>query len=197
MSSTETTRTRLGARLLGAGALALAALGTSSCTTSDPQLQNHWNFQSIAPSFVYHTTRFRPDVDGSYREFQWREKRHINLTLRRHILNSNPYNPRQAEVPGYFEERPPHSILPDPFNYFHLSAIVAGGVVSGATSSHVFIPIPYDSIIATLQPGGFEEFWEGVAGPTDEPVSPYTRFVPPTPDEFEVNNERDPLFVGS
>lgn len=188
-------RVQLGAVQLGA--LALTGLLASGCTTSNPQRQNHWNFQSVAPSFVYHTTRYRPEVDGSYREFQWREKQHINLTLRRHFLNSNPYNPRQPEVPGYFEERPPHSILPDPLNYFHLSALVAGGVVSAASSSAVFIPIPYDSIVATLQPGGIEEFKEGIVSPDEKPISPYTRYVPPTPDEFEVKNAEEPLYVGS
>lgn len=179
------------------GAVALTALIASGCSTSDPQRRNHWNFQSVAPSFVYHATGYRAEDDGTYREFQWQEKRHINLTLRRHLLNSNPYNPRQAEVPGYFDERPPHSILPDPFNYFHVTAIIAGGVISGATAAHTFVPIPVDSIIATLQPGGLEEFWEGIAGPSEEPISPYTKEVPPTPGEFSVKNADDPLYVGN
>jgi len=179
-----------------AGALVAACL-TSGCSSTNPQLDNHWNLQWVPRSIVYNTTGYVPERDGSYREFQWREKRHINLTLRRHFLNSNPYNPRQPEVPKYFEERPPHSILPDPFNYFHLTAIVAGAVYSGASTSQAFVPIPVDSIIATLQPGGFAEFWEGIAGPSEEPISRHTKDNPPSPDEFEVDSPNKPRFIGN
>jgi len=169
----------------------------SSCSSTNPQTNNHWNVQWVPRSIVYNTTGYIPERDGTYREFQWREKRHINLTLRRHFLNSNPYNPRQPEVPKYFEQRPPHSILPDPFNYFHLTSVVAGAVYSGASTSGAFVPIPVDSIIATLQPGGFEEFWAGIAGTKKDSISPYVNENPPAPEEFEVDAANKPRFVGN
>src|SRR5690606_24227106 len=73
------------------GALALLGL-SSGCASSNPTTDNHWNVQWVPRSIVYHTTGYIPERDGSWREFQWNEKRAINLTLRRHFLNSDPYN---------------------------------------------------------------------------------------------------------
>ncbi|MFT7669871.1 MAG: hypothetical protein ACI8X5_002578 [Planctomycetota bacterium] len=101
------------------------------------------------------------DVDGSYREYQWQNKLHIAKTLQRHLLNWNPDNPFQESDPDYYAARPINSPLPNPLNYFHVESVVMGAVI--LASGGTFIPLPIDSIIGTLEPGGEEEFVAGLS----------------------------------
>ncbi len=148
--------------------------------------RNHWNLGSVAPRVIYTLTGYRSEDSKTYRDFQYEEKREINNTLRRHLLNRNAASPLQAEDRDYGQERPPHSIWPRPDNYFHLTSLFVGGVLSG-TSAGSFVPIPIDSIIATIEEGGWEEFRAGL-GDQEEPRSRHTRHNPPPTSEFRLND---------
>ena len=152
--------------------------------------ENHWNIGSVTPRMVYAFTGYRPEDWKTYRDFQYEDKRDMNNTMRRHFLNRNPASPLQAKDPDYGQERPPHSIWPRPENYFHINSLIVGGALS-ASSAGVFLPIPYDSIIATLEEGGGEEFSAGLYG-TDDPISRHTRIDPPPTAEFRLANETAP-----
>ena len=137
-----------------------AALGSTACLSSPGQEHNHWNVESVNPRLAYHFLGWREDLDGSYRQFQWEQKQGINLTMRRHFLNNNPFNPFQAHDPGVVAPRPAHSILPDPIAYMHLESITTGFILLAWTG--VFVPIPIGSVIASLTPGGGSEFVQGI-----------------------------------
>jgi len=90
---------------VGAAALALAA-GTSGCNTSvlktDSEVpDSHWNIDSLDARIVKQFTGYKGPVEGSY----WGDHRRKliasrRLTLRRHFLNNNPYNPFEPEDPN-------------------------------------------------------------------------------------------------
>lgn len=143
--------------IVGLGALALL----SSCSSTPGTNRNdHWNMRGIAPSVGNAFLSYDAERDGSYIDHQWRKKKSIDLTVRRHFFNQNPENPFQAEQPEYYEPREPHSILPRPWYYFHAESVVTGAIIYAASGA--FIPIPVDSILGTLSPGGDEEFAEGI-----------------------------------
>ena len=143
--------------LLCAGA---AALLLASCVTSPSEANDHWSGRSVAPQMSRVFLGYDPDTDGEYVDYQWQNKLHIAKTLQRHFLNWNPDNPFQPEDEDYYAERPIHSPLPNPLNYFHVESLVFGAIFYGAGA---FVPIPVDSIIATLAPGGGEEFVAGLS----------------------------------
>jgi hypothetical protein len=144
-------------------ALLLAASGAllfSSCVASPSQANDHWDSDSIAPRISRVMLGYDPDQYENYREYQWENKLHIAKTLQRHLLNHNPDNPFQPDDPDYYAARPNHSPLPNPLNYFHLEALAFGAIMYA--SGGVFYPIPVDSIIGTLEPGGEDEFVAGL-----------------------------------
>jgi hypothetical protein len=139
---------------------AATAILLSSCVSSPSNINDHWNDDSIAPRVARVMLGYDPDMHESYRDYQWENKLHIAKTLQRHLLNSNPDNPFQPDDPDYYAPRPNHSPLPNPLNYFHLEAVVIGAITYA--TGGVFIPIPIDSVIGTLEPGGEEEFVAGL-----------------------------------
>ena len=144
-------------------ALLVAGVGLSlgtGCISAPGQESSHWNLESVGPRVMYHMTGYREDLSGSFREHQWQQKQDLNLTMRRHFLNNNPENPFQADDPGIVAPRPPHSIAPDPVDYFHLEAVAVG--LGFLALSNVFIPIPINSVLGTLEEGGAEEFRAGL-----------------------------------
>ena len=173
---------RLTALLLG---LSLSALASSGCQAAPGQAHNHWNMESAGPRAAYNFLGYREGTTGSYREHQWQQKQDINLTLRRHFLNSNPYNPYQAADPSVVAPRPAHSILPDPVDYFHLESLATGGALLALSGA--FIPIPIGSVLGTLEEGGWQEFGEGVSS-TFSGSFHRTLDSPPSVDEFRVRN---------
>jgi hypothetical protein len=132
---------------------------SSGCQTAPGQETSHWNIGSVPTRVAYQFFNYREDMDGSYREHQWREKQEVNLTLRRHFLNNNPDNPFQADDPSRVAPRPPHSILPDPVEYFHVESLTTGIALAALTGA--FIPVPVGSLLATFEKGGTTEFFEG------------------------------------
>ena len=141
--------------------LALAATGVfASCASAPGPYDNHWNIGGLGPRLAYHGLSYQPHLSDSYRDHQWQQKQDINLTLRRHFLNNNPENPFQPEDPSLSEPRPPHSIVPDPINYFHLESLVFGAAF--AALGGTFIPVPLASIIGSMEKGGGAEFVQGL-----------------------------------
>ncbi len=177
--------------LLAASGLALTLV---SCVSSPIERRNHWTPDATRPSLAYNFLGYPgPDTGRyeSYRDFQWQEKQAINLTLRRHFLNRNPENPFQPFDPNYGRERPPHSPGDDAIGYFHLSSLATGFAVLLASGGTAFVPIPLDSLFGTFEEGGRDEFVEGFER-RPAAVSPHTRHVPPTPEEFQVRNVDPP-----
>lgn len=146
---------------------AAAALLFSSCVSTPSKANDHWSSQSIAPRVARVMLGYDPDSDGSYRDYQWENKLHIAKTLQRHLLNWNPDNPWQPDDPDYYAPRPNLSPLPNPLSYFHIESVAIGAILYA--SGGAFIPIPIDSIIGTLEPGGTEEFVAGISA-TFEPL---------------------------
>jgi len=134
---------------------AAAALLFSSCVSSPSKINDHWSNESIAPRVARVMLGYDADKYESYRDYQWENKLHIAKTAQRHLLNWNPDNPFQADDPDYYAPRPNHSPLPNPLNYFHLESVVFGAIIG--------VPVPVDSLIGTLEPGGGEEFVAGLS----------------------------------
>jgi len=141
-------------------ACAAAVTLATGCTTSPSRADDHWNSESIAPRVTRVFLGYEPDEDGSYRDYQWKNKQHINLTAKRHFLNWNPDNPNHADDPSLRAPRPNHSLLPRPWNYIHLEGMAFAAIAYGAGGP--FFPIPVDSLIGTLERGGNDEFVAGL-----------------------------------
>ncbi len=156
----------------------LLPLAASGCSTTAGVPESHWNIDSVPSRMTHHFLGYQSEVDGPYRDFQWRKKKDINLTLRRHFLNNNPRNPLEPTDPSQTAVRPPHSVLPDPVTYFHAESLFIGGLFAAWTGA--FVPIPIDSVIGTCSEGGWGEFKEGARdtfrgeyrGEIREPVPP-------------------------
>ncbi len=165
-----------------------AALVAPGCRSSTNPALDHWNIGSVAPRAERHFLGYRSDLDGRYRDFHVRQRQDVNLTLRRHFLNNNPENPFEAPDEAYLAGgRPPHSVLPNPLNYFHLEAVVVGLITLGVWD--VFLPIPIFSIVASLQDGGGEEFTQGLKEPfRTGSFGGQLERKPPRVSEFRVRN---------
>lgn len=151
--------------------LALVAV-SAGCASQAPYVNKHWSAHSVGPRMSRAFLSYNAETDGSYRDFQWRKKKAINLTLSRHLLNYNPENPFQAEDESFYEPRPIHSILPRPHSYIHVEGLALGAIAYAGGAAFV-IPLPLDSIIGTLEEGGTEEFAVGV-GRTFRPLGVVT-----------------------
>lgn len=149
----------------GSAVLALGftlATALAACNaTPNTSAQDHWNARGVGPSLTRAFLGYEPERDGRYVDYQYANKKAINLTLSRHLLNHNPENPFQYEDKAFYAPRPPHSLLPRPWEYIHFEGLAWGGILAGATGG-VFLPIPVDSVIGTMSEGGNEEFSEGI-----------------------------------
>ena len=138
--------------------LACAPLVTG-CQTGQPIASGqHWTTESIPDRMMKHFTGYRTDKDGTFRDFQYRKKKDINVTLRRHFANNSADNPFEANDISQTKRRPPHSPAPDPLYYFHAESVFTGLAILGLSGA--FIPIPLESIAATVD-GGWSEFGRG------------------------------------
>lgn len=162
-------------------ASAAALLLACSCTSPGQSSNNHWSNASTVPRATRFFTGYDSEKDGEYRDFAWKRKQDINLTLRRHFLHHNPDNPNHEDVKSRYAPRPNHSILPNFVEYIHLEGVLLGF----AAGVGIF---PLDSILGTLQPGGFDEFVSGVQE-TFTPVGTLTSSV--------LHNSVEPLVGGS
>ena len=138
--------------LFASAALLLLAC---SCTTPGQSVNNHWSSSSIVPRATRFFLGYDSEKDGSYRDFQWKRKQEINLTLRRYFLNHNPDNPNHEDVKARYAPRPNHSILPNFVDYIHLEGVLLGF----ASGMGIF---PLDSLLGTAEEGGFDEFVSGI-----------------------------------
>jgi len=164
-----------------------APLLASGCKSGLPTDQSdHWTIDSVPSRMAQHFTGYRRDRHGSFIDYQYSKKKDIDATLRKHFLNNSPDNPFEPDDPSRYGRRPPHSLLPDPFYYIHAEGIVMGFVTLGVTG--VFIPIPVDSLTATIFGGkeSWNEFAEGVGDTfTGDEAEAQT---PPGNSKFRVKN---------
>ena len=144
-------------RLSIAAVAATCAAALASCQFAGLRINDHWNYQSQLPRAVRALTGFDSSKEISYKDFAWNRKKANSLTARRFFLNHNPLNPNQPAVESYFEPRPVNSILPNPWNYLHWE-----GFALGAVSTGIPVPIPVDSILGTIETGGWKEFVAGI-----------------------------------
>lgn len=140
-------------------ALAVSLLVSASGCSSPSKINDHWSIDSVGPRMVRSFTGYEADDWENYRDYADSKKESINLTVKRHFLNWNPLNPFQPEDESRWEERPLNSLLPRPDYYIHAEGLVLGAVAYAAGGA--FFPIPIDSILGTLEPGGGAEFVEG------------------------------------
>lgn len=169
--------------------LLAATLLAGACQSGGPTTRNNalWKPDSLKYRMGKHFFGYRPDVDGKYIDYQFQKKQDVNLTLRRHFLNNNPDNPMEADDPSLTQRRPPHSLLPDVYDYMHVEALLAG-VVTVAWGG-TFLPIPVDSLMTTVFGGrpAWNEFGEGFVG-TFTGSGGTKAQDPPAPSEFRVKN---------
>ena len=165
--------------------LSLLVAAFSSCKTDPGVPESHWNIDSKPADFFKHLTGYRGAIDGSYREFQLRKKKSINLTIRRHLLNNNPHNPFQIEDPHLYDARNDWGLLPDVVGFFHFEALAFGLITFGIWGT--FLPIPVDSVIAIFTPGGMGEFGRSFVG-TFSGSWGHREQMPPPVSEFRVKN---------
>ena len=133
----------------------------ASCQSRNVAVGEHWTERQIGTSMGKAFLSYDVEDSGDYRDFAWRKKQSINITLRRHLLNHNPDNPFQAKDWSNYDDRPVNSPLPRVWDYIHLEGLVMGGILYAGTG--FFIPIPIDSVIGTFStPGGDQEFIDGI-----------------------------------
>ncbi|MFT4539225.1 MAG: hypothetical protein ACI835_001671 [Planctomycetota bacterium] len=137
--------------IASAAVLMLAA----SCTSPGQSSNNHWSNASTVPRATRFFLGYDSEKDGDYRDFAWKRKQDINLTLRRHFMHHNPDNPNHDDVKSRYEPRPNHSILPNPVNYIHVEGVLLGFAVGAGI-------FPLDSLFGTFHDGGFDEMVLGV-----------------------------------
>ena len=148
-------------RLLLLGSACLALLyGTYGCQAQAAHAHDHWSEYSVGNSMARHFLSYDAEADGNYRDFAWKKKQAINLTLRRHLFNNNPDNPFEPYDPRVNAPRPINSLVPHPENYIHLEGLATG--LFFYASGGLFVPLPIDSIIGTFEKGGDKEFMQGV-----------------------------------
>lgn len=151
--------------------VAASVLGLAGCSSIAAHEHEHWSPYYTQVSMARAFLGYDAELDGPYREFQYKKKKAINLTLRRYFFNENPDNPFEAEDPTWYEPRPNWSITPRAWDYIHVEGLVLGGLAY--TPGGVFIPIPVDSIMATFDTGGDQEFMDGI-GMTVKPIGVIT-----------------------
>jgi hypothetical protein len=161
--------------LLLAGALLIG----SACRTApeDPMYYSHWNIGSLGPRAQYNFLGYDPQSDHSVWEHEAEKAEGIALTLRRHLLNDNPYNPLQYRR-GWG----------DPYNVYNPTAAYADvyylgreTVVWAAKSVATGVLIPADLLIGTTY-GHFGGSWTSSGRQFDALSDPVD------PEDFEVNN---------
>lgn len=141
------------------GAAVLFGLG--ACESQAAYQHDHWTGYSVGPSMSRALLSYNPEKDGHYIDFQWRKKKDIEMTLRRHFFNHNPDNPFEYYDPSVYAPRPNQSLLPAPWTYIHVEGLVFGAATLAL--SPVFYPIPVDSIIGSFDDAdrGGSEFVNG------------------------------------
>ncbi|MSR62362.1 MAG: hypothetical protein EXS08_07955 [Planctomycetes bacterium] len=162
-------------------ALLLALPVFVACKSGGPSNEGeHWMVDSVPQRMAKHFTGYRADVDGRYIDFQYQKKKDISSTLRRHFLNNSPDSPFEADDPSATSRRPPHSPAPDPLYYFGAESLFFG--VATLAMSGSFIPVPVDSVIATVF-GGWGEFGRGFTEGANAQAE-----TPPSVGRFRVKN---------
>ena len=88
-------------------AAALAASVFAGCQTPGME-NNHWHVSSVGPRVAYHFFGYDQTMDGDYSNRLHADMSSIGLTVRRHLLNDDPYNPLVPHPPiKPFRPQPP------------------------------------------------------------------------------------------
>ncbi len=74
-------------------ATALILLVGSGCQAPAKDVNDHWTTKSVMPSISRYVLGYDAGRDGDIGDWFWDDRRANGLTLRRHFLNENPYNP--------------------------------------------------------------------------------------------------------
>ncbi|MEE8468301.1 MAG: hypothetical protein V3T22_07595 [Planctomycetota bacterium] len=74
-------------------ASALLLLVASGCQAPAKDVNDHWTAKSVMPSISRYVLGYDADRDGDIGDWFWNDMRANGLTLRRHLINENPYNP--------------------------------------------------------------------------------------------------------
>lgn len=72
----------------------------SGCQAPAKDVNDHWTAKSVMPSISRYVLGYDADRDGNIGDWFWDDWRANGLTLRRHLLNENPYNPNQMSGPS-------------------------------------------------------------------------------------------------
>jgi hypothetical protein len=142
-------------------ALLCSVLLVSSCTT---KRYYQGRDDHVGYRMSKHFLGYRPKLDGTYLEYQYRKKKELNMTFKRHFLNDGDEVIRNRDDAQLTAQRPPHSVFPDFPYYMHAESVATGLVTLGMTGS--FIPVPVDSVGATVLggPPAWGEFVDGFTG---------------------------------
>jgi hypothetical protein len=71
--------------------------------------ENHWHVASVGPRIAYHFFGYDETMDGGYDNRFHQDMSSIGLTLRRHFLNDDPYNPLVPQPPQKpYRPQPPN-----------------------------------------------------------------------------------------
>src|SRR5689334_7202007 len=63
-------------------------LGFAACRSQAAYEHDHWTGYSVGPSLSRNILGYSAEQDGDYKDFAWRRKKNIELTLRRHFFNN-------------------------------------------------------------------------------------------------------------
>ncbi|NOT32528.1 MAG: hypothetical protein HOP15_18965 [Planctomycetes bacterium] len=153
----------------------------AACKSGMPSPQaSHWAIDSVPQRMAKRFTGYRPDLDGKFIDYQYSKKKDVSRTLRRHFANNSATSPFSPGDPSQTNRRPPHSLAPDPLYYMGAESILIGVVTLGMSGA--FIPLPIDSVIATVM-GGWGEFGRGFTEGADAEAK-----IPPGVSRFRVKN---------
>ncbi len=148
---------KLSVRTIALIALALPLFASCKSTGGG----QHWKVDSLAPRMVHHVMGYDVDRGESYTSFSKRNRQHINLTIRRHLLNENPNNPfvyDESWFPWILDEQN-LSPLPNPVFYFHLESLVTAAAFYGNGGPFAIFPL---SVLALFEEEGRAEFLSGL-----------------------------------
>ncbi|MEZ6005780.1 MAG: hypothetical protein R3F33_16550 [Planctomycetota bacterium] len=141
-------------------ALLASSLFSCNFTGSGQHMDSHWDYKSTLPRMERFWLGYDAQQDGTYRDFQYNRKLDVEMTVMRHFLNYNPDNPNHDPMPSRHAARPDHSLLPtpwtNPLRYIHVEGVLLGAAAIPVTGG--FFPLPIDSILGTVEEGGWDEF---------------------------------------
>ena len=81
-------------------ALVPLCLGTSSCVSRNPNVANHWSFESVETSLRTHFLGHASSDSNALRDAYMSDAENVLKTLGRHMMHENPDNPLLPQRQG-------------------------------------------------------------------------------------------------